>query len=164
MKKFITIVFTIILLITAIIPFNAFAAENTEYDTYFTQEEFEALEHTYAESISIQPYATGLIVSNELGIAKSGSNLLISGYTKGTSAVVKCGFTKVVIERKKASDSKWSTYTTYKSLYSDSNYYSIYKSVAVESGYQYRVTAVHYAKKSLLSTQKIEATTGYLTF
>lgn len=161
MKKLI-IIFTITLLISTIIPFNAFAADNTVDNTYFSQEEFEALEHLYAESI--QPYATGLIIDYKIGIAKNGNNLLITGYTNGAAEVVKCGFTKVVIERKKASDSKWSTYTTYKSLYSDSNYYSIYKSVVVESGYQYRVTAVHYAKKSLLSTQKIEATTGYLTF
>lgn len=162
MKKFITVLFTIILSITAIIPFNAYAAENTVDDLYFTQEDFEALEHIYAESI--QPYATGLIIDKRIGIAKSGSNLLITGYTKGTDEVKKCGFTEVIIERKKASESKWSGYITYKSLYSDSNKYTLSKSVAVESGYQYRVTAVHYAKKSLFSTQKIEATTGYLTF
>ena len=162
MKKYISFIFSIILLITAIIPFNAFALDQSEDDVNFIQEEFETLEHIYSEGI--QPYATGLIVMHQLGIAKSGNSLLISGITRGTSEVKKCGFTEVVVERKKASESKWSDYVTYKSLYVDSNFYNLSKSVAVESGYQYRVTAVHYAKKSLFSTQKIEATTGYLTF
>lgn len=150
------------ILITSIIPLNAYAKENTAEDTYFTKKEFESFEHIYSEIN--QPCATGLIVDKIIGIAKNGSNLLITGYTRGSSAVVKCGFTEVVVERKKASESKWSDYITYKSLYSDSNLYTLSKSVAVESGYQYRVTVVHYAKKSLLSTQKIEASTGYLSF
>lgn len=163
MKKNSSIFFTIILLVASLIPFNAYATENSKNDEiYFTQEEFELLEHMYA--VSAQPYATGLITSYQLGIAKNGSNLAIYGYTNGTSDVKKIGFTEVVIQRKKTSESKWSDYITYKSLYSDGYKYTLSKSVAVESGYQYRVTAVHYAKKSLLSTQKIEATTGYLTF
>lgn len=161
MKKYITLLFTFIILITSLIPFNAFAADSTEDEAYFTREEFEALEHTYSENVI---NTTGLITKNKIGIAKDGNKILISGYTQGTDEVQKVGFTEVVIQRKKASESKWSDYITYKSLYSDSNYYSLSKSVAVEGGYQYRVTAIHYAKKSLLSTQKIDATTGYLTF
>lgn len=162
MKKFTTLLFTIVLLITSIMPFNAYAVEIGEDDACFTQEEFESLEHIYSESI--QPYATGLITGHQLGIAKNGTSLLISGYTHGSSETKKTGFTEVIIQRKKASESKWSDYKTYKDLYSESNKYTLSKTVAVESGYQYRVTAVHYAKKSLFSTQKIEATTGYLTF
>lgn len=163
MKKYISLLLIIIILATSLIPLNAFAADDgTEDDAYFTQEEFEALEHTYSENVNV--YATGLIERRQLGIAKSGNNLVITGYTTGSNDVKKSGFTEVVIQRKKASESKWSDYKTYKDLYSDSNSYNLNKSVAVESGYQYRVTAIHYAKKSLLSTQKIEATTGYLTF
>ena len=162
MKKYITLLFTFIILITSLIPFNAFAADGTEDDVYFTQEEFEALEHTYSENVNV--YATGLIINKTIGIAKDGNKILITGYTQGSSEVQKVGFTEVVIQRKKASESKWSDYKSYKDLYSESDQYTFSKSVAVESGYQYRVTATHYAKKSLLSTQKIEATTGYLTF
>ena len=45
-------------------------------------------------------------------------------------------------------------------------YYSIgiSKSLTVTSGYQYRVTCTHYAKKSLLSTQKINNTSNTVTF
>ncbi len=162
MKKIISIVIATIITITCMIPLTAFAADNSEDDSYFTQEEFEALEHTYA--ISVTPYSTGLITDKNLGIAKDGTILKITGLTKGSNDVVKCGFTKVVVQRKKSSEKSWSNYKTYNDLYSESNKYDLNKSLTVDKGYQYRVTATHYAKKSLLSTQKIEATTGYLTF
>lgn len=162
MKKIISIVIATIITITCMIPLTAFAADNSEDDSYFTQEEFEALEHTYA--ISVTPYSTGLITDKNLGIAKDGTILKITGLTKGSNDVVKCGFTKVVVQRKKASDSSWSNYKTYNDLYSESTEYKLNKSLTVDKGYQYRVTATHYAKKSLLSTQKIDSTTGYLTF
>lgn len=88
----------------------------------------------------------------------------ISGYTQGSDEVIKCGFTKVVIQRRASTSASWSNYKTLNDLYSSSDYYRLSKSIPVNYGYQYRVTATHYAKKSLLSTQKIDSTTGYLTF
>ena len=151
-----------IMSVTCFTSTTAFAADSSEDNLYFTQEEFNLLEHTYAPGIST--YSTGLILENTLGIGKNGTSLLISGKTVGSSEVKKCGFTKVVIQRKKSTESSWSNYKTYTDLYSDSNYYALSKSVTVEKGYQYRVTARHYAKKSLFSTQKEDSTTGYLTF
>lgn len=162
MKKYISIFLAITIAMVCFIPNLVFAADSTEDNSYFSQEEFESLEHIYA--VSIQPYSSGLITKHNLGIAKDGTVLKISGYTYGSSEVVKCGFTKVVVERRKSSSNSWSNYKTYNSLYSDGKRYDLYKSLTVESGYQYRVTATHYAKKSLLSTQKIDSTTGYLTF
>lgn len=162
MKKFLSVFLTILMAICCLTPSYAFAAGNSEFDSEFTQQEFESSEHTYA--VSIQPYSTGLITNHTLGIAKSGNNLLITGYTSGNSSVIKCGFTKVIIQRRASSSASWSNYKTFNDLYSESNYYKISKSVPVDKGYQYRVTATHYAKKSLLSTQKIDATTGYLSF
>lgn len=163
MKKHISIFLAILMIITCLAPVTAFAADSTEDDAYFTQEEFEVLEHIYA--VSITPYTTGLITGNKLGIAKQGTTtLVITGYTYGSNDVVKCGFTKVVVQRKTASATSWSNYKTYNDLYSESNRYNLSKSLTVEKGYQYRVTATHYAKNSLLSTQKIDSTTGYLTF
>lgn len=162
MRKYISIFLTLIMIITSFVPVTVFAADSTEDDAYFTQEEFETLEHLYA--VGITTYATGLIIKNNLGIAKDGTTLKITGLTEGSSEVVKCGFTKVVVQRKKSSATSWSNYKTYNDLYSESTKYKLSKSLTVDKGYQYRVTATHYAKKSLLSTQKVGSTTGYLTF
>ena len=163
MKKYISIFLTLIMIIACFTPVTAFAADSSKDDVSFTQEELELLEHTSA--VGISQYSTGLISGCDIRIAKQGSTtLLISGYTYGSNEVVKCGFTKVVIQRKKSSSTSWSNYKKYDDLYSKSNSYTLNKSVAVEKGYQYRVTATHYAKKSLLSTQKVDSTTGSLTF
>lgn len=162
MKKYLSIIFSIFMVVCCLVPYTALASDNSEDDIIINETEFEKLQHTYAEYIETR--ATGLIVSKKLGIAKSGSSLMISGYTTGTSSVIKCGFTKVVIQQRKSSSDSWRTYKSYSDLYSDSNTYTLGKTISVTSGYQYRVTATHYAKQSLLSTQKIEATTPYLQF
>ncbi len=161
MRKYLSIVLSIFMVVCCLVPYTALASDNND-DIIISKTEFEKLEHTYAEYIETR--ATGLIVNINLGIAKSGSYLVISGSTTGTSSVVKCGFTKVTIQQRKSSNDSWSNYKSYNDLYADSNAYTLGKTVSVPSGYQYRVTATHYAKQSLFSTQKIDSTTGYLTF
>lgn len=163
MKKLLSIILTSLILITCLVPFTALASDsvvenNAKYD--FTVIEND--ETTSIEGISL--YSSNLIVRNNLKIKKDGTLLKITGLTECNSEVVKCGFTKVVVQRKKSSETNWSNYKIYKDLYSNSTRYDLSKSLTVSKGYQYRVTAIHYAKKSLLSTQKINATTGYLTF
>lgn len=162
MKKIISIVLFICAIIMSVTPVTAFASNDTQDNVVFSVEEFEALEHTYA--VYSQTRATGLITGHRLGIAKSGNTLYISGYTYGNDEVIKCGFTEIIIERRVNSSSSWSEYYIYDDLYLDSNKYTLSKTISVPSGYQYRVTATHYAKKSLFSVQKIDAETGYLTF
>lgn len=162
MKKYLSIFLTIVMFICFSVSNHAFAADVSTYDSEFTQEEFESFEHVYA--IYAQPYSSGLIVRHTLGIAKKDNNLLIIGDTRGNSSVVKCGFTKVVIQRKSSEGTLWSNYKTFNDLYSDSTYYKFSKTVPVEPGYQYRVTAKHYAKKSLFQTEKIDATTNSISF
>ncbi len=162
MKKIISITLVVIAILFCAIPNSALAANNTENDAYFTQEEFESDEHIYA--VYPQTRATGLIIGKNLGISKSGTTLKITGYTTGSTDVVKCGFKEVVVQRRSSSSASWNDYITYEDLYSESTRYNLSKSLTVATGYQYRVTAIHYAKKSLLSTQKIEVSTGYLTF
>lgn len=165
--KVISMVLSVVAMITCILPTTAFAANsniNTD-DVIFTEAEFEALNPIYAEyEETSKARATGLIINKNIGIAKSGSCLVISGYTYGTSDVEKAGFKEVVIERRKNSSSSWSEYKVYEDLYSSSAKYTLSKSVTVPSGYQYRVTAVHYAKASLFSTQKVEGVSGYISF
>ncbi len=162
MKKYISIYLAILMIITCFAPATVFAADSTEDNIYCTQEKFDSLEHTCAVGTSL--YSTGLIINKNLVIAKDGTTLIIKGTTEGNNEVMKCGFTKVVIQRRVSSSGLWSNYKTYNDLYSESNKYNLNKSLTVEKGYQYRVTATHYAKKSLFSTQKIDSATGYLTF
>lgn len=162
MKRFMLVLVSFVLLLGCAFPITASATNVDEQSAIFTKEEFESLEHTYATYN--QSRATGLITDCSLGIAKSGNTLKISGYTYGSDAVTKCGFTEVIVQRRTDSNSSWSDYLTYEDLYSSSNSYTLTKSVTVDSGYQYRVTATHYAKKSLFSTEKITGTTGTLTF
>lgn len=165
MKKTISIMLVFLAIVFCIIPTTALASNSAEDDTYFTQEEFEMLNPIYAEyEENLNTRATGLITKKSLSIAKDGTKLVIKGYTYGSDEVVKCGFKEVVIQRRANSSSSWSDYKTYEDLYSESTKYTLNKSLTVATGYQYRVTAIHYAKKSLLSTQKIEVSTGYLTF
>ena len=165
MKKMISIISVVIAIVFCVIPTSAMAANNTENDAYFSQEEFELLNPIHAEYESnANTRATGLIIDYDLAIAKSGNKLVISGYTYGSTDVVKCGFKELVIQRRSSSSASWSDYKTYEDLYSESTKYTLNKSLTVATGYQYRVTEIHYAKKSLFSTQKIEVSTGYLTF
>lgn len=103
-------------------------------------------------------------MGHTLGIAKDNNDLLITGSTTGSSSVVKCGFTKVVIQRRTSSSASWTNYKTFTDLYDDDNRYQLSKKVPVTSGYQYRVTATHYAKKSLLQTEKYDSSTRSISF
>lgn len=166
-RKVISIFLSVMAMITCILPTTAFAANSnvSADDANFTEAEFEALNPIYAEyQESNKMRAVELIIRKNIGIAKSGSSLVISGYTYGNSDVEKVGFKEVVIERRKNSSSSWSEYKVYEDLYSSSSSYTLKKSVTVPSGYQYRVTAVHYAKASLFSIQKVDAVSGYLSF
>ena len=108
-------------------------------------------------------YASGLIVSYNIAIAASGSNLNLVAKTVGATGVVKTGFTEVVIQQRKNSSYSWSTYVKYYDIYNNTHSYLLSKTIPVTKGYQYRATCVHYAKKSLLSTQKINNTSNIVT-
>lgn len=76
MKRILSIFLSMFMVMCCLFPNYAFAADKSEYNSDFTQEEFELLEHVYA--VSIQPYSSGLIVSHTLGIAKSNGKLVRS--------------------------------------------------------------------------------------
>ncbi|MDE6658577.1 MAG: hypothetical protein K2K01_00490, partial [Eubacterium sp.] len=155
------------LLITFIVPYTVFAETSdaiTEWqDIELSDEEFESLLANNPNN-SVSTYTTGLITAYMISASKSGNNLIITGRTTGTSDVVKCGFTKVTIQQRKNSSSSWNNYQSYSSLYTDLGIYNLKKTLSVPSGYQYRVTCTHYAKKSLFSTEKIDNTSNTVTF
>lgn len=107
--------------------------------------------------------ATGLILFYTLNLSVSGTTLTIRAETYCNAEVVKSGFKNFVVQRKKASSSIWSDYYDYGDLYNDTYAASITTTLSVVSGYQYRVTCKHYAKKSLLVTQSVSNTSNIVT-
>lgn len=107
--------------------------------------------------------ATGLIASYSLSLSKSGTTLYLTGHTTCNPDVVKCGFKNLVVERRKTSSDSWSEYYDYGNVYADASGASLDTSLSVASGYQYRVSCKHYAKKSLLVTQSVSNTSGIVT-
>jgi hypothetical protein len=165
MKKSISKLLAIILSILFIcqVGLVAFANDEPDWeDISLTQEEFDEVLNQNPNN-QISTLTSGLISKAEIAVSKSSSNLIIAGRTVCSSDVVKCGFTVVTIQRRKDSSSSWSTYKTYEDLYKSSNSYTLSKTISVASGYQYRVTCTHYAKKSLLSTEKISNTSNNVT-
>ena len=104
--KLLSIILSIVAMVCAL-PTTAFAAnDNMNADnTNFTTAEFEALKPIYAEyEENSKARAVEIIEKKNIGIAKKGTSLVISGYTYGNSDVKKCGFKEVVIERRKNSN------------------------------------------------------------
>lgn len=166
MKKFLKLMLISLLIFTFLIPYTAFAETEEAIpewqDIELTEEEFNALLANNPDN-ALSTYTTGLIIRYAISLSKSGEYLIITGLTNGTGEVVKCGFTKVTLQRRKDSNSSWENYVSYSGLYNDTRTYNLSKTLAVPSGYQYRVTCTHYAKKSFFSTEKINNTSNTVT-
>ena len=167
MKRIICAALSICFLFSLFIPDTTFASvegkEGEWQDIYLSEEEFNAVLSNNKNN-EIRPLASGLITFYSIGISKDGNTLIIAGKTSGAAGVIKCGFTKVTIQRRKDSSSSWTDYKVYEDLYNDSGIYALSKSYIVISGYEYRVTCTHYAKKNILSVQKINNTSNTISF
>lgn len=167
MKRIISFTLSICFLFSLFIPNTAFASVEEGIgewqDIYLSEEEFDAILSNNPNN-EIRPLASGLIVAYSIAISKNGNTLIIAGRTFGSTEVIKCGFTKVTIQRRKDSSSAWTDFKTYEDLYSDSSLYNLAKTYIVISGYEYRVTCTHYAKKNILSVQKINNTSNTIKF
>ena len=163
MKKFFMSAIVFTLLISLLLPTVAFAADDGQpeewQDISLTEQEIEDILALNSDN-NISTCASNLISAYYIGISSNGSNLIIVGKTICLPEVKKCGFKEVVIQQRKTINDSWTTYIKYTDLYVDSTGYTLSKSITVPSGYQYRVTCVHYAKKSLLSTQKLSNTSN----
>lgn len=108
---------------------------------------------------------SGLIFNYTLQIYRQGSSkLVITGETVCEATVIKCGFKNIKVERRLNNTSSWSEYYNYGNQYVDVNVAHLYEELTVDSGYQYRVTCKHYAKKNVLNTQTISNTSNIVTF
>ena len=168
MKKALFSIVYIVMVIFTLVP-TAFAqAEKMPewQDLVLSQEEFDAiLANNTVHTADEEARASDLINAWAIAISKSGTNTLnIAGATTGTSQVVKTGFKEVVVQRRASSSASWSDYVTYEDLYWDAPACNLAKSITVPTGYQYRVTCIHYAKKNILSVQKIDNVSNVIQF
>ena len=103
---------------------------------------------------------SGLITSYGLSLEKSGTTLKIYGQTYGSVGVVRTGFKDLVIQRRASTSDSWKEYYDFGNLYIDMGAANLDTTLVVESGYQYRISCKHYAKKNLLSVQTIANTSN----
>lgn len=158
MKRIISLFLCFSMIFSTLI-FGAAAADEREADPvllYFNLTEEYEVETTDENNTR----ATGLITSYSLNLSKSGTTLYITGNTRCISDVVKCGFKDLVVQRRKTSSDSWSDYYDYGNVYADVSVANFDTALVVASGYQYRVSCKHYAKKSLLSTQSVSNTSN----
>ncbi|MBR6618822.1 MAG: hypothetical protein IKK85_00590 [Clostridia bacterium] len=168
MKKFLLSVISIVMVVFTLVP-TAFAANEQlpEWqDLILTEEEFnEILSNNVVYTADENTRASDLISAWSIAISKSGTNTLnIAGLTTGTTEVVKSGFKEVVVQRRTSSSASWTDYYTYEDLYISEVAYVLAKSLTVPTGYQYRVTCIHYAKKNIFSVQKIDNVSNVIQF
>lgn len=165
MKKLLKTIFLICLSLIMMIPTAAFAEEEAApewKDVTLSDEEINEILDPYIVD-NTRTRTSGLITIYGIAISKSGNKLLIAGKTYGNADVTKCGFTKVIVQRRKNSDYSWSTYASFYDLYSNSTVYSLTKKLTPPSGYQYRVTCTHYARENIFSTEKIDNISNIVT-
>lgn len=168
MKKILLSVISLVMVIVTLVPTALAQNEQTPewQDLILTQEEFNAiLANNTIYTADENTRATGLISLYAIAISKTGTNTLnIAGKTTGTASVVKSGFKEVVVQRRASSSASWTDYVTYEDLYWDEVAYVLTKTLTVPTGYQYRVTCIHYAKKNIFSVQKIENVSNVIQF
>ncbi len=148
--------FLSVILMFSVFGYDAIAADPEEFKPYVVDFVLE----TEAEESENDTRASGLINMYSLGLSKTGNTLNISGSTRCSVDVVKCGFKNLVIQRRKTSADSWKEYYDYGNAYTESTVASLSTTLVVESGYQYRISCKHYAKKSLLVTQSISNTSN----
>lgn len=140
-KKLVSVLAVVVLLVSCL-PVSSYATVELDSNASSTNENAER--------------ASGLITSYAIDLNKTGNTLEITGHTYANGNVVRTGFKTLTIEYRTSSSASWEEYVEYTGLYDEDFDYNLYKTVEVESGYQYRITCVHYAKKNILSVEKIE--------
>ncbi len=135
---------------TAFVPYVIDFSVTTEFNTEFATD--------------TDSRASGLIGSYGLTLsAKTNSTLLIEGFTGCSPEVVKCGFKDLTVQRRKTTSDAWKDYYEYGNVYREATAAGLSTTLAVESGYQYRIYCKHYAKKNIFSVETISNTSNIVT-
>ncbi len=104
------------------------------------------------------------IRERQLGIINVDDILVIRASIQGQQEVKKCGFKKIMIQRRPKEQENWTTYKVYNHLYTNGNECIFQKKQEVETGYQYRVVATYYTKRNLFVSSQENEVTGALSF
>lgn len=157
MKKLLSLLLCVILILTCGV-FQA-SAEEENFVPYVI--DFSLTSPIYENANKqTDSRATGLITSYRLQLSVTGTTLRIIAETNGSPEVVRSGFKDFVVQRKKTTSAVWSDYYDYGDLFVDTFAAELDTTLAVTSGYEYRVSCKHYAKKSLLVTQSVSNTSN----
>lgn len=164
MKNKVKKIFMLCLSLFMMIPSTAYASDDiTDVSkSALSDEEIERIVAPYEKDYSTASTA-GLIDMYVIAVEKSGSYLLVAAKTVCGIDVVKCGYTEIRIQRRQSNRNSWSDYIVYEDLYRDSSSYVFGSKIRPQSGYQYRATCIHYAKKSIFSTEKINDSSNIVT-
>ena len=158
MKRFFACVFALVL--TAQICVFPTFAEDVDSDFIAPSE----IELNVADaSTPNETQATGLITSKSIKIERVDGKIVATGYVKCISEVTRCGFSVLTLEKRDNSASPWRESLKLTNLCSDSTEYNLKKTFGAESGKQYRITCTFYARKNILSVQKVSGSTGFIT-
>ena len=166
MKKFFKTALIVALCLITVLPINSFAADSEKVQWYG----IDLSENEIQRILDLNPQnnastrASDLILAFNVGIDKDGTNLNLVAKITCDLDVVKCGFKKILIQRRTNANVAWSTCFTFEDLYDDCPSYTIARQIAVSGGYQYRAVCTFYAKKNILSTQKIELASNIVTY
>lgn len=160
MKKNISLLLSVFFIFSCV-SFDVNATNKDDFVPYVVS--FNVDSELYYETTGDSTRATGLINSYSLYLTKTGTTLNITGQTHGSLEVVKCGFKDLTIQRRKTSDDSWKDYYEYGNVYADTVAANLNTTLVVESGYQYRISCKHYAKKNIFSVQTIANTSGIVT-
>lgn len=159
MKRLVSLLLSAIILFTCCM-FQTSAVNEEDFVPYVIDFSLATAPDFETESEAAENRASGLILIYGLEISVTGTTLKIRGETYCNDEVVKSGFKNLVVQRKKTTDTSWSDYYDYGNLYNSSYSATLSTTLAVTSGYMYRVSCKHYAKKSLLVTQSISNTSN----
>lgn len=164
MKNKVKKIFTICLSLFMMIPSMAYASDDTPdvSKSALSDKEIERIVAPYEKDYAVMSNA-GLIEMYVIAVEKSGSALLVAAKTVCNGSVVKCGYTEIRIQRRQSNRDSWSDYVVYKDVYRNSFSYLYGVTLTPPSGYQYRATCIHYAKKSIFSTEKINDSSNIVT-
>lgn len=160
MKKTITLILSLALMFS-FFNLNVIATNNEEITPYIVKSSITPIsdEEVFTDSTR----ASDLIYAYGLSLSRNGTILTITGSTRCVMGVVKSGFKDLMVQRRKTSSDSWKNYFDIGDLYAEAAAAYLDMDVSVASGYQYRITCKHYAKKNILSVETVSNVSNIAT-